>query len=118
MRKYISLFLIFAFLAAPAMAQMSSRQYLAGKMDGERDATGNQAWILGGCLLGVIGVILAYVIEPEVPAARLMGKSPSYIQGYTEGYKSATKRKNVMYALYGMAAWLGFVVIYMAASGH
>ncbi len=117
MRKYIALFLVFAFIAAPVMAQMNSRQYLAGKMDGERDATGNQAWIIGGCLLGVVGVLLAYVIEPEVPAARLMGKSPSYIQGYTEGYRSATKRKNAMYAIYGMAAWIGFVIIYVAASG-
>jgi len=114
MKKYIALFLIFSFIALPVVAQVGSRQYLAGKLDGERDATGNQIWILGGCLLGLVGVILAYVIEPEVPAARILGKPPAYVKGYIEGYKSATKRKNAMYAIYGMIVWAGIVVVYAA----
>ncbi len=120
MRKALVLLLALSLIGLPAMAQsqttyMSSKDYTEGRLDGEADATGNQIWLLGGCLLGVVGVLLAYVIEPEVPSGRLIGKSPAYIQGYTEGYKSATKRKNAMYALYGMLAWLVFLIVYYVA---
>ena len=96
----IVLVLVFAMVAAPLLAQQATNDYLQGKQDGERDAQGNGNWFFAGCL-GLVGVLIAYVVEPSVPTEQLMGKSPEYVRGYEEGYKRKTKSKNATKAVYG-----------------
>ena len=59
-----------------------------------RDATmhiNKGTWFLIGCLAGLVGWIIAYAIEPNPPAAALVGKSPQYVATYTDCYKSKGK---------------------------
>ena len=43
---------------------------------------------VGGCLLGSIGLLGAFLYEPSPPASRLLGKSPEYILFYADAYKA------------------------------
>lgn len=93
--------------------------YLQGRLDGERDAKGNPAWILAGlagtglCLcIGCAGVGLAYSTPPSPSPGVLMGKSSEYVMGYTEGYKSKARLENTKYAAAGccMAAAINLII--------
>ena len=84
----------------PARAAMEATQ------DAQADENG-ALWFFAGCLLGVIGVIIAYVAEPAPPAARLMGKSPEYLAIYMRTYQSEGRSAQVRSALWG----IGVVVI-------
>ena len=81
--------------------------------DAHADTNGTM-WFFAGCLLGVIGIIIAYVAEPSPPPARLMGKSPEYLAIYTATYKSEAKSIQGRSAIYGTLTTLAvFVVIYV-----
>jgi hypothetical protein len=93
--------------------------YLLGKMDGKRDARGKPVWILAGltgtgfCLcIGVAGIGVALIVPPSPPESALMGKSSTYIQGYSEGYKSKARVKNAGWATLGcaMAALINIII--------
>ena len=57
--------------------------------DAQRDAklADTQVWAASGCVFGVIGILLAYVYTPQVPAVKLLGKSPEYVAYYTSTYQ-------------------------------
>ena len=115
-QRTISLILVFLLLACPLIGQQGNtvNDYLQGKADGEMDAKGNPAWILGGALCGIFGVAGAYFIKPSPPTESLIGKSAEYVMGYTEGYQNKSRQKNAAYACGG---WAAFVVIFLAAGG-
>jgi hypothetical protein len=69
------------------------------------DARGQAVWILSGLLLGPIGLILPWVINPRVPGANLIGKSAEWVAGYMDGYRHEAKPKNFLYSLVGFAVW-------------
>lgn len=58
-------------------------------------------WMGAGCLLGLTGVILAYIIEPSPPTAALVGKPPEYTATYIRAYKEKAREIQAKYALYG-----------------
>jgi hypothetical protein len=103
LRTGLSSLLILCLAAAPALAQQTD--YDQGKLQGEVDAKGQAIWILSGLLLGPIGLILPWVINPHVPGANLVGKSAEYVAGYMDGYRRAAKPKNFFYSLGGFAVW-------------
>jgi hypothetical protein len=115
-RTSVSSVLILLLLVYPLLAQqyMTANDYLQGKADGEMDAKGNPAWILGGALCGIFGVAGAYFIKPSPPTEALIGKSAEYVMGYTEGYQDKSRKKNAAYACGG---WAVFIVIFVAAGG-
>jgi hypothetical protein len=96
----------------------------AGAMaDGERDAqaeTNGVAWLAVGCLVGVLGVVIGYVVEPSPPPTRLLGKSPDYVMAYTQSYKYAGKqaqgKKALVGCLVGTAAVAVVYVIVLSAA--
>lgn len=99
----------------------SSEDYLQGKMDGQRDVKGSALWFVAGlpgiyCYgIGCLGVLGSALWVPDPPVEQLMGKSTNYILGYTEGYKSKGKRKNIIRS--GLGCITGSVVgtiIYLA----
>lgn len=85
----------------------------------ERDAkadTSSGAWFFLGCLLGGIGVIIAYVSEPSPPPARLIGKSPEWVIVYSAAYKSAGKSSQGQSAIVGCLVMTAIVGVLIAAS--
>ena len=82
--------------------------------DATRDAKNPQngyVWFPAGCLLGVVGILIAAVYSPPPPATRLLGKSPEYITYYTETYQKVAKDDQVTEAtlgcLPGTCLWAG-----------
>lgn len=112
-QKALGLLLVVALVAIPVLAEGRPAQgndYAQGRADGQRDAKGSPAWILGGILCGVFAVLYCYIQSPSPPVGALVGKSSDYVLGYSEGYK--TKRgKDAMYAWIGWGIW---IVIYLA----
>ena len=49
------------------------------------------AWFVTGCFGSVFGLIYATAAEPVVPATRLLGKSPGYVEFYTVAYTDKAK---------------------------
>jgi len=69
-----------------------------------RDAETNinkTMWFVIGCLAGLVGWIIAYAIEPNPPAASLVGKSPQYVATYSDCYKRKGKSSQTNAALVG-----------------
>ncbi|UCG00079.1 MAG: hypothetical protein JSV89_11185 [Spirochaetaceae bacterium] len=117
-QRSIFLVLILCLYIAPVVAQQQSadsgsfiEEYNQGWIDGQADAEGNGVWVLSGLLLGPIGIILPWVINPKVPGTRLIGKSVAYVEGYTDGYRQKAKPKNFYYSLIGFGVWAVAVVI-------
>jgi len=117
-RKVLCLILALCLAVAPVVAQESSGEagsmsedYRQGWLDGQADAKGNGVWILSGLLLGPIGIILPWVINPKVPGARLIGKSVGYVEGYTAGYRQKAKPRNFYYSLIGFGVWAVAAVV-------
>lgn len=74
-------------------------------------------WFVGGCLGGVVGVIIAYAVEPAPPATRLLGKSPEYVAFYTDAYTQRAKTLQANSAIGGcIVNGLATVVLLMAAA--
>ncbi len=103
LRTGLSGLLILCLAAAPVFAQQTD--YDQGKLQGEVDAKGQAIWILSGLLLGPIGLILPWIINPRVPGGNLIGKSAEYVAGYMDGYRREAKPKNFLYSLIGFAVW-------------
>lgn len=93
------------------IAQVSSWE-LEARITAERDAgndTKQVLWIggnfilgvIGGCVLGSAGLLGAYLYEPPVPTARLMGKSPEYILTYSDAYRTKAQSLQVRSAFIG-----------------
>jgi hypothetical protein len=107
--KAIAMTLAVLMIITPLLAQQQASDYVQGKLDGERDATGSALWILAGVGCGCFGVLGAYVFRPSPPAERLIGKTADYVIGYRDGYKGKSANRNALYAAGG---WLAFVVVY------
>ncbi len=98
------------------------------QMDAERDVNGTM-WLAIGCIGGIIGFAIAYIVEPSPPAGRLLGKSPEYVASYTNCYKAAGKKiqqdKALLGCIIGTAISLGACCVWYimwgaaaAASGY
>jgi len=90
--------------AAPAARPAGNGGLAAAMAAGEADAqadTSGGLWFAAGCLIGVVGVILGYVVEPSPPPTRMLGKSPEYVTAYTQSYRYAGKKEQGSKALTG-----------------
>ena len=63
---------------------------------------GHSIGVVGGCVLGSAGLLGAYLYEPSVPTARLMGQSPEYILTYSDAYKTKARNLQVRSAVIGL----------------
>jgi len=102
------------FIANPVVLNAAQSEELAnackqGEFDAQRDVNGN-LWAAIGFFGCIFGVAAAYLIEPTPPASRLIGKSPEYIQTYTDCYKSAAKSIQTNKAINGCVVF-GLVVV-------
>ena len=96
-------------------AQQNSLQaeaIVAAERDAQNDVD-KGLWFLGGCFGGVIGVIIAYGVEPSPPATRLLGKSPEYVAFYTQAYAEKAKKLQTNSALGGCCVSALYMAIYV-----
>ena len=59
------------------------------------------SWCLAGAGCGVVSFTYAVLDTPQVPAMRLLGESPAYIEYYTAEYQSKVKDERVTYTCLG-----------------
>jgi hypothetical protein len=88
----------------------ASRATAEAITDAHADTNGT-LWYFAGCLLGVIGILIAYVSEPSPPPARMMGKSPEYLAIYTNTYKAEARSIQGRSAIYGTLTAVAVVVV-------
>lgn len=102
-KKVVSLLMLvvlvipFNAIAQQENANIASVQQQA-YADAMRDAQNHVdtlIWGSAGCLFNIWAIAGAYIIEPSVPTARLIGKSPEYITFYSATYKDAVKHERV-----------------------
>ena len=78
---------------ALAQQNLQAEAMIAAERDARNDVN-TGLWFLGGCLGGVIGLVVAYAVEPSPPATRLLGKSPEYVAFYTDAYTETAKNSD------------------------
>lgn len=74
--------------------------------DARRDAEQNvshAAWASAGFVCGCFAPLYVYMTTPEVPVGVLLGKSPTYVNTYTQVYKENAKRRRLHAAVIGCA---------------
>lgn len=81
--------------------------------DAQND-TNSLIWGGAGCLLGIIGVGVAAVVEPSVPSARVVNISPQEINAYTSAYKSKAKSIQLKHAAGGCLLGTGLAILIIA----
>ena len=74
-----------------------------GIKDAVRDAAQADValWTLAGCCGGVLGIVIAYVIPPDILPTKLLGKSAMYVSYYTETYQQQVRNRRTKYAAGG-----------------
>ena len=88
--------------------------YSVAMMDAEID-TNRFLWFGAGCLLGWVGILLGYVIEPSPPVARLVGQSPDYVMAYSAAYKEQARKIQGKQAMVGCAVNGAVIMVYYLA---
>ena len=78
--------------------------------DAERDAksVNTVIWAASGCVFSIFGILLASIHTPTVPAYKLLGKSPEYVEYYTSTYQQSVKNDQIADATLGCLSG-GFV---------
>ncbi|MEO0076897.1 MAG: hypothetical protein ABIK19_04470 [candidate division WOR-3 bacterium] len=111
-RKIICLCLALMFLVRTSVGQQDivSQARMDAEVDAKSDVN-SMLWMGAGCVLGVVGILVAYLVEPSPPASRLMGKSPEYVTAYTDHYKSVSKSEQGKKAITGCAIGYGLAAI-------
>lgn len=94
------------------------------EVDAHADANANLSgilWFFAGFFLSWIGIILGYLLTPSPDGARLVGKSPVYVQAYTDAYGSAGQSYQGIHAVYGCVTsgviWIIFIIIDVVLAG-
>ena len=88
--------------------------YAQGEIDGKKNAKGNPLWLLPGIGCCIFGVGAAAISVPNPRPEYLSGKSSDYIQGFTDGYKSSTRKRNLIYASIGAV----ITTVYILSTGE
>ncbi len=91
----------------------------AGASAGNRAGT-ISLWIGLGFVLNLIGVGLALLVVPSPEVSDLLGRSPEYVAGYVNAYKSARRSAQFRWAAIGcgVAVLLVTAVALVAAAGN
>lgn len=62
-------------------------------------------WQLTGCVGNIFGLGVAFIHEPRLPAGRLIGKSPVYVEYYTNEFRRETQGLQIYHAATGCATF-------------
>lgn len=85
--------------------------------DADADESGT-IYGVGGFLCGIFGWLLATLSSPDVPAARLVGKSSNYVVMYSDAYKRKAKsnRTNAACIGWGIGSAVSLAIILSSSS--
>lgn len=104
------IFVIFIALFVLVIPQISVAQETSeiqeATADARRDAEQNVspfAWASAGFVCGCFAPLYVYMTTPEVPVGALLGKTPTYVNTYTQVYKENAKRRRLQAAAIGCA---------------
>ena len=92
------------------IASVQQQAFLDAKNDAKKASI--SIWVLAGCLLHVWAIGGAYIIEPSIPTARLIGKPPEYVSFYADTYKAEVKQKRVMASFGGCCIGTGVMTTF------
>lgn len=84
------------------------------RIDAEQDAeldVSKILWIVVGFFISLIGILIAYIYQPNPPATKLMDKSQEYAMFYTEAYKDKSRSIQLTYSAVGFAISAGITII-------
>ena len=108
--KVFHIFVIFIILFLFVVSQIGSAQQISeveqATADARRDAELNVspfAWGAAGFVCGCIAPVYAYLAEPEIPVGALLGKSPAYVDAYTQVYQQNAQRRRLQASVIGCA---------------
>jgi hypothetical protein len=102
----------------PPMVNEVTQAQIDGRADVPNNVSGT-LWFVAGFFLSWIGILLGYLLTPSPDGARLVGKSPAYVQAYTEAYGNEGRSFQGIHAVYGCVTsgiiYIVFFVIYFIA---
>ena len=109
--KINTFFIIFViFFSVSVMPQIVIAQETSeiqqATLDARRDAEQNvspAAWAAAGFACGCFAPLYVYMTTPDVPVGALLGKSPTYVNTYTQVYQENAKRRRLQAAAIGCA---------------
>lgn len=81
------------------------------------ERTSSTIWFLAGCTLSGLGVLGAYVIQPDPPMTALVGKDAAYVAQLTDCYKDQAGGIQTKWAWIGCATIAVPYIIYALAFG-
>ncbi len=88
------------------------------RIDAEQDAeldVSKILWIVVGFFISLIGILIAYIYQPNPPATKLIDKSQEYAMFYTEAYKEKARGIQLTYSAIGFAISAGISIIFFLA---
>lgn len=68
-------------------------------------------WLCAGFFGNIIGVLVAYIYQPDPPLTRLYEKTTEYQMFYKDAYKSKLRSGQLTYALIGIAILVGLYML-------
>ncbi len=84
------------------------------EMDAEQDAktdTNKLVWLIAGFIGNFIGILIAYIYQPEPRASQFLEKPEEYTVFYKDTYKIKVRGIQLTYALIGFAILAAGVII-------
>ena len=86
------------------------------RIDAEQDAeldVSKILWIVVGFFISLIGILIAYIYQPNPPATKLIDKSQEYAMFYTEAYKEKARSIQLSYSVVGfiISTVIGIIAI-------
>ena len=117
--KVLMAFALLGLELQPAALAAQTPEEVCQQARQDAQAEVNRAlWGSAGFFFGLLGIGAAYVLEPDPPAAKLVGKDPSYVMVYTDCFKKAGRDLQVRAAVEGCVVGrlvtVGLSVLYLA----
>ncbi len=96
-------------------AQETDSEIQQAREDAENDAekyVSLLSWGAAGFACSCFGFAYAYASTPQIPAASLIGKSPTYVAIYTDVYRQHAKRRRMQASVIGWGLSSAFGTVY------
>jgi hypothetical protein len=91
------------------------------EIDAEQDAktdTNKLVWVIAGFIGNFIGILIAYIYQPEPGASQFLEKPEAYKVFYTDTYKAKVRTIQLTYALIGFAILVaGWLIVNLVVFG-